>query len=123
MGCSFNNTVPVNIPSHLYLLLNQSVLCNCDIKTENNFLLESLVACDPSTADLIMYFTANLGLVNYFDTLIDSLDAPILQNWIAQEQILPISLQSFEFNSSLLQVSKMLKDLFSNTSIKRKCLI
>ena len=108
--CSFNNNIPVDIPSHPYVLLNWSILCNCNVEVERNFLLESLAGCDTSTTDLVIYFTANLAFVNYFDTLIDSLDAPILQNWTTQEQILLISLQMFEFNSSSLQVPKMLMD-------------
>ena len=49
-----------------------------------------------------MHFTTNLAFVNHFDSLIDSLDVPILQNWTSQEQILPIFLQPLEFNKSLL---------------------
>ena len=110
MLCSFINNIPVDIPSHPYVLLNRRILCNCDVEAESNFLLELLAACDPSTTDLVMYFTANLAFVNYLDTLIDSLDTPVLQNWTTEEQILPISLQTFEFNSCLLQAPKMLKD-------------
>ena len=33
-----------------------------------------------------------------------------MQNWTTHEQILPISLQLFEFNSDLLKAPKMLKD-------------
>ena len=76
------------------------------LKLKVIFLIESLAACDTSTPDLVMYFTVNMAFINYFDSLIDSLDAPILQKWTCQEQILPISLQSFEFKSSLLQVPK-----------------
>ena len=65
--CSLNNNIPVDIPSHPYALLNQSISCNCDVEAESNFLLESLAACNPSTEDLVMYFTANLAFVNYFD--------------------------------------------------------
>ena len=54
MVCSFNNNIPVDIPSHPYVLLNQSILCNCNVEAESNFLLESLAACDPSTTDLVM---------------------------------------------------------------------
>ena len=43
--CTHNNNIPVNIPSHPYVLLNRSVLCNCEIEAESNFLLESLAAC------------------------------------------------------------------------------
>ena len=37
------------------------VLCNCIIEAENNFLLESIAACDPEDngADLEMYCVAN----------------------------------------------------------------
>ena len=40
--CIFNNDIPIRIPSYPYVLLNRSVLCNCGIEVENNFLLESL---------------------------------------------------------------------------------
>ena len=66
--CSYNNNIPINIPGHPYVLMNQSILCNCDIEVESNFLLESLAACEgqESKTDLEMYFTVNLTFVNYF---------------------------------------------------------
>ena len=42
--CTYNNNIPVDIPSHPYVLLDGNILCNCDVEAENNFLLESLVA-------------------------------------------------------------------------------
>ena len=36
----------MNIPSHLYVLLDRNILCNCDIEAESDFLLESLAACN-----------------------------------------------------------------------------
>ena len=44
--CSHNNNIPISIPGHPYVLMNQSILCNCDIEAESNFLLESLAACE-----------------------------------------------------------------------------
>ena len=79
--CTINNDIPLNIPSSSYVLLNRSVLCNCDIEGENNFLLESIIVCHDSKSDMVMYFTVNAAFFNYFDDLIDSLDIPILQNW------------------------------------------
>ena len=35
--CSINNDTPVRIPSHPYVLVNRSILCNCGIEVENNF--------------------------------------------------------------------------------------
>ena len=46
--CSHNNNIPINIPGHPYILMNRSILCNCDVKAETNFLLESLAACEGS---------------------------------------------------------------------------
>ena len=40
-----NNNIPIDIPSHPYVLLNRSIFCNCNIEAESNFLLESLAAC------------------------------------------------------------------------------
>ena len=59
--CSTHNNIPIEIPSHPYVLLNRTVLCNCIIEVENNFLLESIAACDPDSTDvdLEMYSMAN----------------------------------------------------------------
>ena len=67
--CSAHNNIPIEIPSHLYVLLNIMVLGNCIIEAESNFLLESIAACDPERddVDLEMYFMANTAFLNYFD--------------------------------------------------------
>ena len=44
--CVHYNNILINIPSHPYVLLNSSILCNCDLEAESNFLLESLAACE-----------------------------------------------------------------------------
>ena len=77
--CLHNNNIPINIPGHQYILMNQSILCNCDIEAESNFLLESLAACeDPVTkTDLKMHCTVNLAFVNYFDDMIEDLGIQI----------------------------------------------
>ena len=36
--CTYNNNIPVNIPSHPYILLDRNILCNCDIEAKDNFL-------------------------------------------------------------------------------------
>ena len=44
--CAHNNNILINIPNHPYVLMNRSILCNCDLEAESNFLLESLAACE-----------------------------------------------------------------------------
>ena len=77
--CLHNKNIPINILGHPHVLMNRSILCNCDIEAESNFLLEPLAACeDPVTkTDLEMHFTINLAFVNYFDDMIEELGIPI----------------------------------------------
>ena len=82
--------------------------------------MESIAACHNTKSELVMYFTVNMAFVNYLDNLTDSLEFPILQNWTTHEQILPISLQSFEFNSDLLKAPKMLKDYVHQFQHKKR---
>ena len=60
-----NNAIPVKIPSHPYVLVNRSVLCNCSIEADNNYPLDSLAACDNKISKLTMYFTINTAFINY----------------------------------------------------------
>ena len=62
--CDINNDIPVRIPSHPYILVNRSVLCNCGIEAENHFLLKSLAACENVNSKLTMYLTVNAAFVN-----------------------------------------------------------
>ena len=67
--CNDNNNIPIKIPSHPYVLINRTVLCNCRIEAEDNFLLESIAACTGKQSDLTMYFTVNTVFMHYFDSL------------------------------------------------------
>ena len=109
--CTYNNYIPISIPSHLYVLLNRNILCNCDIEAEDNFLLESLAACgENNNYKLEMFFIVNLAFLDHLEDLTEVLDTPIDRNWTHERQTLPISLESFQIKSSLLQASKTLKD-------------
>ena len=44
--CNTNNDIPVKIPSHPYVLVNRSTLCNCSIEADNHHLLESIASCN-----------------------------------------------------------------------------
>ena len=64
-----NNDIPVKIPSHPYVLVNRSVLCNYGIEAENNFHLELLAACHDADSKLVKYFMVNTAFVSYLDSL------------------------------------------------------
>ena len=119
--CTHNNNILVYIPSHPYVLLDRSILCNCDIEAESNFLLESLAACEEhEKLDLEMHFTVNLAFVDYLDQLNETINTLIIRNWTNQKQILPISLEFFEINSYLLQVPTTLREFVNQYKEKRK---
>ena len=77
--CNIKNDIPVRIPSHPYILVTRSILCNCGIEAESHFLLKSLAACENANSKLTMYFTVNTAFVNYLDkfpNLTESLRVP-----------------------------------------------
>ena len=109
--CNINNDIPIKIPSHPYVLVNRSVLCNCEIEVENHFLLKSLAACQETNSKLDMYFTVNTAFVNYsdnFPNLTESLEFPIIRNKTTFEQTLTISLNISKFDPTLLTTSSNL---------------
>ena len=93
--CNDNNNIPIKIPSYPYFLINRTVLCNCGIEAEDNFLLEPIAACPGKQSALTMYFTVQYSIYALFDSLTNNLDTHILQNWTMHEQVLPISLKYF----------------------------
>ena len=48
--------------------------------------------------------------MNYLEGMIESLSSSVLTNWTMQEQILPISIENFEFDPKLITAPKTMKD-------------
>ena len=92
-----------------------------DLEAERSFLLELLAACgEHKKPDLEMHFTVYLAFVEYLDQLNETIDTSIIRNWTNKKQILPISLEPFEINSSLLEASKTLREFASQYKENRK---
>ena len=66
-----------------------------------------------------MYFVANTAFLNYFDELISTLDIPFLHNIMRQEHVLPISLESNDFDEELLSAPKTLRELVERYKQKK----
>ena len=79
--CNVNNDIPVKFPSHPYVLVNTSVLCNCDKE------VESLAACQDSNSKLVMFFMVNTAFADFLDQLDNTLEALILMDKTTFEQI------------------------------------
>ena len=109
--CNINNDIPIKIPSHPYVLVNRSVLCNCGIEADNHHLLESIATCDNKITKLTMYFTINLAFTNYLDMLPNLTGSlPIIKDRMRYEQTLPLNLSIPHFDNSLRHRPTKLKD-------------
>ena len=58
--------------------------------------------------------------MHYFDSLTNDLETHILQNWTTHEQVLPFSLQTFDFDSKLLKAPKTQRSLSTSTNERSK---
>ena len=112
--CNVNNDIPVKIPSHPYVLVNRSVLCNCRIEADNHYLLESLATCNNKANNLVIYFTINMDFTNYL-TMLPNLTIPsLIRDRTTYEQPLPINLTFPVFDSSLQSAPTNLKSFMHN---------
>ena len=108
--CTINNDILIKIPSHPYVLVNRSMLCDCGIEVENNFLLGSLAMCHVANTNSVMYFTVNTAFTNYIDqfNLTEDLKFPILTNKTTSEYS-----QNNGFDDSLFTAPHTLKEHIS----------
>ena len=114
--CNINNDIPVKIPSHPYVLVNRSILCNCGIEVDNHHILESLAVCDKKHTQLTVYFTINLAFTNYLDLMPNITEHLTLNRGkTSYEQPLPVYLNISHFDNSLSNRPGKLKDLCTIT--------
>ena len=60
--------------------------------------------------------------MHYFDSVTNNLETHIVQNWTMHEQVLPISLQRFDFDSKLLEAPMILSDFVYQYQQKKQAL-
>ena len=109
--CNINNDIPVKIPSHPYVLVDRSILCNCGLEADDHHLLKSLAACISKHMKLTMYFSINLAFTNYLDKLPNLTEQSLLDRVrMNYEQTLPIHLNVLHFDNSLYSRPGKLKD-------------
>ena len=89
--------------------MNRSVLCNCRIEAENNYLLNSLAACHDSNSKLIMYFAINKAFTNYLNifNLTKEVEIPVFTNKSTLEITLPVFVNKTKCDESLLSATNI----------------
>ena len=112
---NINNNILIKNPSHPYVLVNRSILCNCRIEADNHHLLESIASCDEKITKLIIYFTINLAFTNYLDMVPNMTDSlPLIRDRTRYEQPLHLHLSIPHFDNSLRYRPTKLKDFMTN---------
>ena len=113
--CNINNDIPVKIPSHPYVLVNRSILCNCGIEADNHHLLEPITTCNRNITKLTMYFTINLAFTNYLDILPNLTESlTLIRDRKHYDQPLPIHLNIPHYDNSLNNRPSKLKEFLNN---------
>ena len=113
--CNINNDIPVKIPSHPYVLVNRSILCNCGIEADSHHLLKLLAACNKKLTKLTMYLTINLAFSNYLELMQNFTDQLTLNRGKTNhEQPLPIYLNILHYDNSLSDRPGKLKEFILN---------
>lgn len=71
--CKENSDLAVPLPQHNYVLMNRTVLCQCDIDAGLSYVLQNIGSCEEDLAPLTLYFTYNFAFYGAFTELLDNL--------------------------------------------------
>ena len=67
--CTNASDMACPVPSHDYVLVKRSMLCNCDMESGLTYLLNSIAFCDSASTDYTMSFTLNLAFLHMIQDL------------------------------------------------------
>ena len=67
--CTYASDMARPVPSHNYVLVNRSILCNCHMESGLTYLLKSVAFCETASADYTMSFTLNLAFLHMIQDL------------------------------------------------------
>ena len=67
--CTYVSDMAHLVPSHDYVLVNRSMLCNCHMESGLTYLLKSIAFCETAGADFTMSFTLNLAFLHMIQDL------------------------------------------------------
>ena len=67
--CTYASDMTCPVPSHDYVLVNRSMLCNCHMESGLTYLLKSIAFCETASADYTMSFVLNLAFLHMIQDL------------------------------------------------------
>ena len=84
--CTYASDMARPVPSHDYVLVSRSMLCNCHMESGLTYLLKSIAFCEDASTDYTMSFALNLAFLHMIQEL-----------WPRNFSTLPPTITSKEF--------------------------
>ena len=92
--CTYTSDMAHPVPSHDYVLVNRSILCNCHKEAGLTYLLKSIAFCETASADYTMSFALNLAFLHMIQDLWPGNFSQLLPVVTKEEFIFPLGLTS-----------------------------
>ena len=92
--CTYTSDMACPVPSHDYVLVNRSILCNCHMESGLTYLLKSIAFCETASADYTMSFALNLAFLHMIQDLWPGNFSQLPPGMTQEELTFPLDLTS-----------------------------
>ena len=92
--CIYTSDMARPVPSHDYVLINRSILCNCHMESGLTYLLKSIAFFETASADYTMSFALNLAFLHMIQDLWPGNFSQLPPGMTQEELAFPLDLTS-----------------------------
>ena len=92
--CTYASDMARPVPSHDYVLVSRSMLCNCHMESGLTYLLKSIAFCEDASTDYTMSFALNLAFLHMIQELWPGNFSTPPPNITSNEMSFPLGLTS-----------------------------
>ena len=117
--CTYASDMARPVPSHDYVLVSRSMLCNCHMESGLTYLLKSIAFCEDASSEYTMSFALNLAFLHLIQELWPGNFSMLPSTPTSKELSFPLGLTSnSDFLSKNLNSSYLLVLRLKPTSLK-----
>ena len=92
--CTYASDMACPVPSHDYVLISRSILCNYHMESGLTYLLKSITFCETASADYTMSFGLNLAFLHMIQDLGPGNFSQLPPGMTQEELTFPLDLSS-----------------------------
>ena len=92
--CTYASDMACPVPSHDYVLVSRSMLCNCHMESGLTYLLKSIAFCEDASTDYTMSFALNLAFLHMIQELWPGNFSTLPPTITSKELFFPLGLTS-----------------------------